>query len=105
MYKNLALVCLTLFSGVHCFAQEPFQSILQNTNDSTYNYWYGNNESLVLPLDDGGYIVKDYIFPQANNSSSVYDTNYYATARFTRFNACHNKMWSKSIDSTVSVVK
>ncbi len=102
MNKNLLWIFLVFISGIHCFAQEPFQSILQNTRSSPYNYWHGTNQSLVLPLDDGGYIIKDYIFQQSDISTTTYDTDYYATARITRFNGCHNKIWSKTIDSTVS---
>jgi len=102
MNKSLIWIAIIFLSGSHCYAQEPFQSIIQNTRNSPYNYWYGSNQSLVLPLSDGGYIIKDYIYPQQSNISSAYDTNYYATARITRFNGCHNKVWSKAIDSTVS---
>jgi len=102
MNKALLWVCLIFISGIHCYAQQPFQSIIQNTRNNPYNDWYGNNQSLVLPLDDGGYIIKEYIFPQINYSADEYATNYYATARITRFNGCHNKVWSKAIDSTVS---
>jgi len=99
MNKFLLWVCFIFISGIHCFGQEPFQSVLQNTRDNHY-YWPGNNGSLVLPLADGGYIVKDIISP--SNPINYYGTNFYATVRITRFNSCHNKVWSKSIDSTIT---
>ena len=98
LQKITRLVLVFLLFGT-CFlhAQAPFESIFENTRNSPYNYWYGYNQSQVLPLDDGGYILKDYLSPPTQDSF-----NLYSTARITRFNGCHNKVWSKAIDSTIN---
>jgi gliding motility-associated-like protein len=80
----------SIFIAQNIYAQEPFESVITNTYNS-YLGWYGYNQAEVLPLRDNGYLVKDYI------ASTAYTP--LVTARITRFNKCHNKVWCKTLDS------
>jgi len=88
MRKLILGFVFTLFIAVFAYAQEPFRSEIPYTPngfDDVESYL-----SEVLPLPNGGYIVKDYFSDPINY---YYGTN----ARITRFDKCHNILWCKSI--------
>ena len=79
------LLILVLGFGGNAFGQKPFEVLIHG--QKTFS-----DDKTLLPLQDGGYIIRVVLSNTRHNSSGVC---------ITRFDACHNILWSKIIPDEI----